>query len=58
MERIVNRPIAAHFCSGGLEVLYFGEDLGEAVCEPVEVSACRAVWEGAPEHQHEVLGGE
>jgi hypothetical protein len=55
-HRPVNRPIAAHFRSGGLEFLCFGEDLGESVCEPVEASACLAVWERTPEHQHEVLG--
>jgi hypothetical protein len=40
-----NRPIASHFYSGGWEVSYFGEELGEADGEPEETIARIAVWE-------------
>ncbi|MGB6783450.1 MAG: hypothetical protein WBE36_15420, partial [Terracidiphilus sp.] len=40
----VNRPIGAHFHSVDLEFAYFGEDLGESVCEAVESSVGIAVW--------------
>ena len=58
MHGPVNRPIAAHFHLVGLEFTYFGEDLGESVCEPIESRAGVAVWEGAAKGQHEILRDE
>jgi hypothetical protein len=41
-----------------LEFTYFGEDLGESVCEPIESRTGVAVWERAAKGQHEILGDE
>jgi hypothetical protein len=54
----VNRPIAAHFHSVDLEFAYFGEDLGEPVCEAVEARVGIAVWERSAQNQHEILCDE
>jgi hypothetical protein len=53
-----NRPVSAHFHSGGFQFSYFGEDLGKPVCEPVERGAFIAVWEGAAEQLQGMLGSD
>jgi hypothetical protein len=51
-----NRPMSAHFHSGGLDFAYFGEDLGKPVGEPVKAIAPVAVWKGASEQLQRMLG--
>ncbi len=41
----VNRPIGAHFDSGGRKLSYLGEDLDEAFGEPEKPIANNTVWE-------------
>jgi hypothetical protein len=45
------------FPSGVWELFYLGEDFGESVGEPFEVSLCVTDGERATEHLHEMLGG-
>ena len=51
-----NRPMSAHFHSGGLEFAYFGEDLCEPVGESIKALALVVVWERSAEHLQRVLG--
>ena len=57
MSRL-NRPISAHFHSGGWKLFYLGEDFGESIGEPVEWRTFVNDGERAAEHHHDVLCGE
>jgi hypothetical protein len=54
----VNRPIGAHFHSGGGEFSYFGEELDESFGEPEKPIAITTVGQGSAEHLHGMLSGE
>jgi hypothetical protein len=58
MHRPVNRPIAAHFHLVDFEFAYFGEDFGEAICEPIVSRTDMAIRERTAQHQHEILSDE
>ena len=53
-----NRPIGAHFHSGGAKFPYLGEDLYEAFGWSEEPIAGAAVCERATEHLHDMLSGD
>jgi hypothetical protein len=52
-----NRSISAHFSVGLLELAEFGDDLREAIAEPIQETANGVVSEISAEHLEDVLGG-
>ena len=58
MKHRHKRSIGARFSSGGAKFSYLGQDLEDALGEPEEAIARRAVWERTAEHFHGVLSGD
>src|ERR1700758_2940112 len=51
-------PMSGHSRLGGLQFSCFAEDLGEAVCEPIEAGALMAVLQGTTDDLHVMLSGK